>query len=103
MCSDHGSQFKPTRIVVDYEKRLQEGIKRVWADIEIEGYRFHLARSWWRKTREVGLSNEYKDETSEIGKWLKNIFELPLLKPDKVGVCFAMDFISYMSQNCKLT
>jgi len=34
----------------------------VWADIEIEGCRFHLAQSRRWKIQEVELNNEYKDK-----------------------------------------
>ncbi|KAE9522740.1 hypothetical protein AGLY_016849 [Aphis glycines] len=51
----------------------------------------------------VGLSKEYNDNTSDVGKWLGNIFGMPFLNPEEVGDCFAMDFISGMPQNNKLT
>jgi hypothetical protein len=30
--------------------------------------RFHLAQSWFRKIQKLGLSNDYKDKTSNNGK-----------------------------------
>jgi len=42
-CSDHGLQFKPTQVTVDFVQGLEEGIKHTWADIKIVGCRFHLA------------------------------------------------------------
>jgi len=100
-CSDHGLQFKPTQVTVDFVEGQEEEIKHIWADIKIVGCRFHLAQSWWRKI--VGLSKEYKDKTSEIGKWLGYIFGIPFLNSEEVGNCFAMDCISEMPQNDKLT
>jgi len=66
--SDHyGLQFKPTKITVDFEQGLQERIiKHTWADIEIVGYRFHVAQTWRRKHQTVDLNKEYKDYKSKI-------------------------------------
>ena len=36
--------------------------------------RFHLGQSWWRNIQIVGLSVEYTDKSSEIGKWLTHLF-----------------------------
>ena len=35
----------------------------------------------------VGLSKEYKDNTSDVGNWLGNIFGIPFLNPEEVGAC----------------
>lgn len=102
-CSDRDLQFKPTEVTVDFKLGLQVEIKHTWADIKNVGCKFHLAQSWWQKIATVGLSKEYKDKTSEISKWLGNIFEIPFLNPEEVGNCFAIDFISVMPQNNKLT
>lgn len=102
-CSDQrGLQFKPTKVTVDFEQELQEGIRNVWADIEIVGCKFHLTQSWWWKFQAIGLSKKYRDKTSEIGKWLRNIFGMSFLNPEEVGDRFAIDFISKLPQNVKL-
>ncbi|KAF0747205.1 Uncharacterized protein FWK35_00020124, partial [Aphis craccivora] len=41
-----------------------------------------------------GLSNEFKDNTSEIGKFLKLFFGLPLLLPEDVEDCFYNDLMA---------
>jgi len=47
------------------------------------------------------LSNEYKDTTFKIGKWLK--IYLPFSNPEEVVDCFEINFISNMLQNCELS
>lgn len=43
--SDHGFQFQPTKITVDFEQGLQGEINHTLADIEIVGCRIHVAQS----------------------------------------------------------
>jgi hypothetical protein len=50
--------------------------------------RFHLGQSWWRKIQAVGLSVEYKDKSSEIGKWLTHFFGLAFLPTNDIEDCF---------------
>ena len=49
---------------------------------------------WWRKIQTVGFSSEYKDKSSEIGKWLTRFFGLPFLAPDEVEDYFTDDIMS---------
>jgi hypothetical protein len=50
--------------------------------------------SWWRKIQKVGLSSEYKEAESEIGKWMKGLFGIAFLNRDEVAGCFVEDFMS---------
>lgn len=52
--SEHGLQFKPTKVNVDFKQGLYEGIKHVWANTVTVGCRFHHAQSWCRKIQAVG-------------------------------------------------
>lgn len=82
------------RILVDFEISIHSAIIDVWPTIEIKGCRFHLGQSWWRKIQELGLSAEYKDQSSEISKFLKYVFGLPFLNPDEVENAFVFDLMS---------
>ena len=42
----------------------------------------------------LGLSQDYKDSSNEIGKWLKNSFELHFLCPSDVEDSFCEDVMS---------
>ncbi|KAF0748929.1 Integrase catalytic domain-containing protein, partial [Aphis craccivora] len=46
------------------------------------------------KIQQFGLSNEFKDNTSEIGQLLKLFFGLPLLSPEGVEDCFYNDLMA---------
>lgn len=48
----------------------------------------------WRKIQNLGLSSEYKNVDSEIGRWLKHFFGLTFLSPEEVGDSFIEDFMS---------
>jgi hypothetical protein len=48
----------------------------MFPETSIQCCRFHLGQSWWRKIQKIGLSTEYKDNGSNIGKWLKSFFGL---------------------------
>ncbi|KAE9529659.1 hypothetical protein AGLY_011755, partial [Aphis glycines] len=86
--------FQPKICIVDFEQSIHKAVLTVWPNIILRGCRFHLSQSWWRKIQNLGLSIEYKNHSSEIGKWLKWIFDLlELLEPKNVGTCFAVDFM----------
>uniref|UniRef100_A0A6P7F583 Uncharacterized protein LOC114326048 n=1 Tax=Diabrotica virgifera virgifera TaxID=50390 RepID=A0A6P7F583_DIAVI len=92
-CQDLGCNLNPTKIVIDYELGIHSSMREVFPEANVVGCRFHLAQAWWRKVQNVGLSSEYKNENSEIGKWLKHIFGLMYLTPSQVGDCFVEDFM----------
>ena len=56
--------------------QLYNVLKEMYPDAQLKCCRFHLAEAWWRKIQSVGLSNEYKNAESQLGKWLKWFFEL---------------------------
>jgi hypothetical protein len=55
-------------VIIDYEKAITNVVDEVWPESNIIGCRFYLINSWWRKIQSLGLSKEYKDTNSEIGK-----------------------------------
>jgi len=79
---------------VDFERAIINEVSKTWTQTNISGCRFHLTQSWYRKIQEIGLSSVYKDESSEIGKWLHNIFVLLFLNSEDVSDCFTDDFMS---------
>ncbi|KAE9539653.1 hypothetical protein AGLY_004905 [Aphis glycines] len=93
-CKDLGLNFSPANITVDFERVIINAVSEMWTQTNISGCQFHLTQSWYRKIQEIGLSSVYKDESSEIGKWLRNIFGLLFLNPEDVSDCFTDDFMS---------
>lgn len=86
--------FYPKQVVADFEQGIHGAVYSMWKNVTIIGCKFHLGQAWWRKIQSLGLSTEYKDTTSEIGKWLTYIFGLPLLDPEEVSDCFVFDLCS---------
>ncbi len=63
-CRERNLVLQPEVFHIDFEYAMHT----------ISCCRFHLGQSWWRKIQAVGLSVEYKDKSSEIGKWLTIFF-----------------------------
>lgn len=103
IAKDFNLEFQPKEVFVDFEKAIHNAVKCVWPELRINGCRFHLHQAWYRKIKSLGLTQHYKDNESEIGKWLKYTFGLTYLNPSDVGDCFAFDLCSILPQNEKLT
>lgn len=94
LCSNKNPNFHPEEIVADFESAIHDAAKRIWPSINIVGCRFHLTQAWYRNIQSKGLSTEYKDPNSEIGKWLHMLFGLPFLDSSEVMDSFVNDFMS---------
>jgi len=102
-CNTLGFLSSPKNITVDFELAIHKAIENVWPNTTIIGCRFHLTQSWWRNIQMCGLTSFYKDESSEIGKWIRYTFGLVFLNPDEVSNCFVEDLLSDCPVNDKLT
>lgn len=101
-CSEHLLSFRPSEIVVDFEKAIHTAAKNIWPQIKIIGCRFHLSQAWWRHIQKFGLSKDYKEGT-EVGKWLGYCFGLMFLNPEEVADAFVFSLLSIRPTNDKLT
>lgn len=54
LCLDINETFYPETVVVDFELGIHEALRSTWRTVIINGCRFHLAQSWWRKIQELG-------------------------------------------------
>jgi len=61
-----GCEFKPDKIVTDFEKGLRNACMLQWPEIKLDGCRFHLSQTWWRAIQRLGLAADYKNDGSEI-------------------------------------
>ena len=83
-CDKLGIEFVPKEIVVDFELAIHNAVLKMSPNAKITGCRFHLTQAWYRKIQTLGLTVEYKDKNSEIGKWLHYCFGLLYLEPEHV-------------------
>jgi hypothetical protein len=102
-CNTLGFLFSPKKVTVDFELTIHKAIENIWLNIIVIGCRFHLTQSWRRSIQKCGLSSFYKDESSEIGKWIQYTFGLVFLNPDEVSNCFVENLLSDCPVNDKLT
>jgi hypothetical protein len=69
-CRERNLVLQPEVFHIDFEYAMHSAILTKFPNSTISCCHFHLGQSWWRKIPAVGLSVEYKDKSSEIGKWL---------------------------------
>ena len=74
LCDDQNLKFEPKTINLDFELRMVNLLREEFREVKIKGYRFHLGQAWYRKFQSLGLAQDYKDKSSEIGKWLSQFF-----------------------------
>ena len=63
--------LEPTTIPIDFEVAIHTVGREAIPSATIKCCRFHLGQTWWRKIHTIGLGAHYKDNQSEIRKWLK--------------------------------
>jgi len=88
--------------MVDFEYAIHKEINIVWPHTEIIGCRFHLTHSWWRNLQQFDLATHYKDQSSDIGKWIYYTYGLLFLNPEEVGDCYVEDLMSDCPENEQL-
>ncbi|KAK7603911.1 hypothetical protein V9T40_004184 [Parthenolecanium corni] len=90
---DIGHSMQPEVCYVDFEEGIHKAVQSVWPATIIRGCRFHLGQSWWRHIQLYSLSEDYKNQSSDIGNYLKMFFGLPFLHPADVEDCFLDDLL----------
>jgi hypothetical protein len=94
LCQERNLEFCPSVIHVDFEERVMVVMRALFPSTDIKCCRFHLAQTWWQKIQSLGLSKEYKDCSSDTGKWLNRFFGLPFLPYGEVEDAFVEDMMS---------
>ena len=83
-CNSLRLRLSPLKCMVDIECAIHKAMKIVWPNTEIIGRRFHLTQSWWRNVQKFDLATHYKDQSSDIGKWIHYTFGLLFLNPEVI-------------------
>ena len=78
----------PPKIMIDFEKAVMNSIKTNFPNCAISCCRFHLGQAWWRKIQNLGLTELFRDRSSEEGSWLRSFFGLPCVDAASVSDVF---------------
>ena len=73
---------------------MHNAVQATFPQTTIDCCRFHLGQNWWRRIQKLGLSAQYKDKNSEIGRWLTRFFGLPFLSAEAVEDYFVEDIMT---------
>jgi hypothetical protein len=103
ICREKGLEFSPSTVHVDFEETVMKVVKSLLPTVTVKCCRFQLGQSWWRKIQSLGLSNEYKDKESDIGKWLLMTFGLHFVSGDSIEDIFAEVIMSEAPSDSRCT
>jgi hypothetical protein len=87
-CTERNFILQPNLIHVYFELTMHTVLNDVFPVGSMKCCRLHLGQALYRKMQNLGLSQDYKDSESAIGKWLKQSFGLHFLDPTEVEDCF---------------
>ena len=100
-CSQSGVNLDLSVLHLDFEISVHEAVLSIWPNVLIKACQLHIGQAWYRKIQNLGLSGEYKDPASYIGKWLKKFFGLSYLESADVADCFAFNILQDAPDNEK--
>ena len=78
----------PPKIMIDFEKTVMNSKKTNFPNCAISCCHFHLGQVWWRKIQNLGLTELFRDRSSEEGSWLRSFFWLPCVDAASVSDVF---------------
>ncbi|CAF4668775.1 unnamed protein product, partial [Rotaria socialis] len=79
--------FVPNQITTDFEKALVKPLREQFPGARHIGCFFHFCQAIYRKIRELGLSNTYKDDAN-ARNFCRRLMALPLLPLNEVEFAF---------------
>ena len=74
--------------MISFEKAFMNSIKTNFPNCAISCCRFHLGQAWWRKIQNLGLTELFRDRSSEEDSWLRSFYELPCVDAASVSDVF---------------
>jgi hypothetical protein len=72
ICKGLDLYLSPETIDIDFEVSMHNVLRDILTNSRIICCRFHLGQAWCRKIQVLGLSPQYKENNSEVGKWLND-------------------------------
>ncbi|CAF3223149.1 unnamed protein product [Rotaria socialis] len=79
--------FVPNQITTDFEKALVKTLREQFSGARHTGCFSRSCQAIYRKIRELGLSNTYKDDTN-VRNFCRRLMVLPFLPPHEVEFAF---------------
>ena len=79
----------PSHFIMDFERALENSVKKVFLNVRISGCRFHLSQAIYRKVTKLGLSKVY-EENKSFHNWVKRLMALALLPTDSITPTYEM-------------
>ena len=90
--------YTPRTVYLDFEDSIHTAVRNVWHTTQVQGCRFHLGQSWFRKLQKLGLVKTYRS-ASAAGSYLRSFFGLSFVEPTKIEEFFVDDFTQYEPPN----
>jgi len=85
--------------MMTYKTAVHNAVTTQRPGLAIKTCCFYLGQNWWQKIQSLGLRRQYEKKDSEVSQFLKKIFGLSLLPPAEVCDCFALEFVSNLSND----
>ncbi|VDI04710.1 Hypothetical predicted protein [Mytilus galloprovincialis] len=82
-CQQHHLQLAPQIFFTDFEIATRNSAQRAFANITLRGCFFHFTQCIWRKTQNLGLATDYKNN-EDLRLLVRRAAVLPLVPPQLV-------------------
>ena len=79
----------PSHFMMDFERALQNSVRKVFLNVRISGCRFHQNQAIYRKVNTLGLAGLYKENES-FHSWVKKLMALVLLPAESIAPTYEM-------------
>ena len=79
----------PSHFMMDFERALQNSVRKVFLNVRISGCRFHQNQAIYRKVNTLGLAGLCKENES-FHSWVKKLMALVLLPAESIAPTYEM-------------
>jgi len=97
-----GVNVCPIIVYADFVSAMHSALTTVWPSCEVKA-RIHFGQCCWKTMQSLVLSQQYREEYSEVSLFLKKVLGLLLVPPAEVSGCFAFDFTSNLPNYRRVT
>ena len=87
-----GLTFQSATVQIDFEKAAMNTVYSVFGNngVQVKGCLFHYCQALFRKVQNLGLSEAYGQEDSEIRKTIKRCFALSLVRAEDFDMAWEL-------------